>query len=84
MVSAWIYFTSLMLTCANIMLQMYFTVMYSDLKDDFINPIDLSRKLNWCLDHLPSQCTHVGLERQNDYVQHSYARLYNHLQRRIL
>ncbi|EPX70823.1 cornichon family protein [Schizosaccharomyces octosporus yFS286] len=57
MTSPWIYFTSLMMTCASIMLHMYFTVMYSDLKDDFINPIDLSRKLNYYV--IPEMMLHA-------------------------
>ncbi|EEB09528.1 cornichon family protein [Schizosaccharomyces japonicus yFS275] len=46
MLLTWMYFTVMLFSCVNIIMQMYFTVMYSDLKDDFINPIDLCKKVN--------------------------------------
>jgi hypothetical protein len=42
----WLYIIALLANAANLFLQVYFAVMYSDLEADYINPIDLCNKLN--------------------------------------
>ncbi|ODV91746.1 hypothetical protein CANCADRAFT_329 [Tortispora caseinolytica NRRL Y-17796] len=41
-----LYVFALVLNTASLFIQVFFTVMYSDLETDFINPIDLCNRLN--------------------------------------
>lgn len=43
---AWLYLLSVLLNAVNLFLQVFFTIMYSDLECDYINPIDLCNRLN--------------------------------------
>jgi len=43
---AWLYLLAVLLNAANLFLQVFFTIMYSDLECDYINPIDLCNRLN--------------------------------------
>ncbi len=37
---AWLYLFALLLNAVNLFMQVFFTIMYSDLECDYINPID--------------------------------------------
>jgi hypothetical protein len=43
----WVYLSAVFLNGANLFLQVFFAVMYSDLEADYINPVDLCNKLNF-------------------------------------
>ncbi|MCJ1312617.1 COPII-coated vesicle protein [Agyrium rufum] len=43
---AWLYLLAVLLNAVNLFLQVFFTIMYSDLECDYINPIDLTNRLN--------------------------------------
>jgi len=43
---AWLYLFSVIVNAVNLFMQVFFTIMYSDLECDYINPIDLCNKLN--------------------------------------
>jgi hypothetical protein len=43
---AWLYLLSVLVNAVNLFLQVFFTIMYSDLECDYINPIDLCNRLN--------------------------------------
>ncbi|WBW73354.1 cornichon family protein Erv14 [Schizosaccharomyces osmophilus] len=53
------YIASLMLNGANMLMQIYFIIMFSDLEMDYINPIDLCNKLNQYI--IPEILTHTGM-----------------------
>ncbi|VVT57608.1 uncharacterized protein SAPINGB_P005780 [Magnusiomyces paraingens] len=42
-----LYLLVVFMNAANLFFQVYFTVMYSDLESDFINPVDLCNRLNF-------------------------------------
>ncbi|CDO56543.1 similar to Saccharomyces cerevisiae YGL054C ERV14 Protein localized to COPII-coated vesicles [Geotrichum candidum] len=42
----WIYLLAVLLNATNLFFQVFFTILYSDLESDYINPIDLCNKLN--------------------------------------
>ncbi|KFY73357.1 hypothetical protein V499_06557 [Pseudogymnoascus sp. VKM F-103] len=43
---AWLYLLAVIINAVNLFLQVFFTIMYSDLECDYINPIDLCNRLN--------------------------------------
>ncbi|KAI7594815.1 hypothetical protein KC343_g17434, partial [Hortaea werneckii] len=43
---AWLFLLAVLLNAVNLFLQVFFTIMYSDLECDYINPIDLCNRLN--------------------------------------
>jgi hypothetical protein len=43
---SWLFLLSVLLNAVNLFLQVFFTIMYSDLECDYINPIDLCNRLN--------------------------------------
>ncbi|KAF3903920.1 hypothetical protein ABW21_db0202557 [Orbilia brochopaga] len=43
---AWLYLLAVLLNAVNLFMQVFFTIMYSDLECDYINPIDLCNRLN--------------------------------------
>ncbi|BFZ62499.1 COPII-coated vesicle protein [Saitoella coloradoensis] len=43
----WLFLFAVLVNAVNLFLQVFFTIMYSDLECDYINPIDLCNKLNW-------------------------------------
>ncbi|ODQ52205.1 cornichon [Saitoella complicata NRRL Y-17804] len=43
----WLFLFAVLINAVNLFLQVFFTIMYSDLECDYINPIDLCNKLNW-------------------------------------
>ncbi|PRT53752.1 ER-derived vesicles protein ERV14 [Wickerhamiella sorbophila] len=43
---AWLYLFVVLVNAVNLFMQVFFTIMYSDLEVDYINPIDLCNKLN--------------------------------------
>ncbi|KAK4153990.1 WD40-repeat-containing domain protein [Chaetomidium leptoderma] len=43
---AWLYLFAVVINAVNLFLQVFFTIMYSDLECDYINPIDLCNRLN--------------------------------------
>ncbi|RYP63116.1 hypothetical protein DL770_009456 [Monosporascus sp. CRB-9-2] len=43
---AWLYLFAVLINAVNLFLQVFFTIMYSDLECDYINPIDLCNRLN--------------------------------------
>jgi len=56
---SWLYLLAVLLNAANLFLQVFFTIMYSDLECDYINPIDLCNKLNNFI--LPEAVVHALL-----------------------
>lgn len=56
---AWIYILALVIDIASLFVQVYHTVLYSDLECDFINPIELCDKLNMYF--LPEAIVHAFL-----------------------
>lgn len=42
----WLYLAAVLLNAGNLFLQVFFSVMYSDLESDYINPVDLCNKVN--------------------------------------
>ncbi|AOA61328.1 COPII-coated vesicle protein [Komagataella phaffii CBS 7435] len=43
---SWLFILAVILNALNLFSQVYFTIMYSDLECDYINPIELCKKLN--------------------------------------
>ncbi|GAB7325781.1 hypothetical protein MBLNU13_g09871t2 [Cladosporium sp. NU13] len=43
---AWLFLLAVLINAVNLFLQVFFTIMYSDLECDYINPIDLCNRLN--------------------------------------
>ncbi|KAG7894073.1 hypothetical protein KL906_001442 [Ogataea polymorpha] len=43
---AWLFILAVIVNAINLFLQVFFTIMYSDLECDYINPIELCNKLN--------------------------------------
>ncbi|KAF4587578.1 ER-derived vesicles protein ERV14 [Ophiocordyceps camponoti-floridani] len=43
---AWLYLLAVLINAVNLFLQVFFTIMYSDLECDYINPIELCNRLN--------------------------------------
>lgn len=43
---SWLYLLAVLLNAVNLFMQVFFTIMYSDLECDYINPIDLCNRLN--------------------------------------
>ncbi|OWB63775.1 hypothetical protein B5S31_g4793 [[Candida] boidinii] len=43
---AWLFILAVLVNAVNLFLQVFFTIMYSDLECDYINPIELCNKLN--------------------------------------
>ncbi|ODV84697.1 hypothetical protein CANARDRAFT_200442 [[Candida] arabinofermentans NRRL YB-2248] len=43
---AWLFILSVVVNAINLFLQVFFTIMFSDLECDYINPIELCNKLN--------------------------------------
>ncbi|CAN6671829.1 ER-derived vesicles protein Erv14p [Trichomonascus vanleenenianus] len=43
---AWLYLFAVLVNAVNLFLQVFFSIMYSDLEVDYINPIDLCNRLN--------------------------------------
>lgn len=56
---SWLYLLAVLLNAANLFLQVFFTIMYSDLECDYINPIDLCNRLNTYI--LPEAAVHALL-----------------------
>ncbi|KAF8428194.1 putative ER-derived vesicles protein ERV14 [Tirmania nivea] len=56
---SWLYLLAVLLNAANLFLQVFFTIMYSDLECDYINPIDLCNRLNAYI--LPEAAVHAFL-----------------------
>lgn len=56
---SWLYLLAVLLNAANLFLQVFFTIMYSDLECDYINPIDLCNRLNTYI--LPEAAVHAIL-----------------------
>jgi len=56
---AWLYLFSVIVNAVNLFMQVFFTIMYSDLECDYINPIDLCNKLNMYI--VPEMGVHVFL-----------------------
>jgi len=56
---AWLYLFSVIVNAVNLFMQVFFTIMYSDLECDYINPIDLCNKLNIYI--VPEMGVHVFL-----------------------
>lgn len=56
---SWLYLLAVLLNAANLFLQVFFTIMYSDLECDYINPIDLCNRLNTYI--LPEAAVHAFL-----------------------
>ncbi|KTW30861.1 hypothetical protein T552_00572 [Pneumocystis carinii B80] len=55
--SAWLYLLTIITNSINLFIQVFFTIMYSDLECDYINPIDLCNKLNMYI--LPEAIIHA-------------------------
>jgi len=56
---AWLYLFAVLVNAGNLFIQVFFTIMYSDLECDYINPMDLTDKLNkWVW---PEAWLHWGL-----------------------
>jgi len=43
---AWLFLLAVLINAVNLFLQVFFTIMYSDLECDYINPIELCSRLN--------------------------------------
>ncbi|KND91353.1 ER-derived vesicles protein ERV14 [Tolypocladium ophioglossoides CBS 100239] len=43
---AWLFLLAVLINAVNLFLQVFFTIMYSDLECDYINPIELCNRLN--------------------------------------
>jgi len=68
---AWLYLFAVLINAVNLFLQVFFTIMYSDLECDYINPIDLCNRV--CLHPLRTSLsladsglssTHMSSQRQ--------------------
>ncbi|ODQ79387.1 hypothetical protein BABINDRAFT_161790 [Babjeviella inositovora NRRL Y-12698] len=53
---AWLFILAVIVNAANLFFQVFFTIMYSDLECDYINPIELCNKLNYYI--LPEAALH--------------------------
>ncbi|KAG7193225.1 COPII-coated vesicle protein [Scheffersomyces spartinae] len=59
MSEAWLFVFAVVVNAINLFSQVFFTIMYSDLESDYINPIELCSKLNpW---YLPEAGIHAFL-----------------------
>ncbi|BCR94330.1 cornichon family protein [Aspergillus luchuensis] len=56
---AWLYLLAVLINAVNLFLQVFFTIMYSDLECDYINPIDLCNRLNAYI--VPEAAVHAFL-----------------------
>ncbi|KAK7518893.1 cornichon protein-domain-containing protein [Phyllosticta paracitricarpa] len=56
---AWLYLLAVLTNAVNLFLQVFFTIMYSDLECDYINPIDLCNRLNTYI--IPEAAVHAFL-----------------------
>jgi len=56
---AWLYLFAVLVNAVNLFLQVFFTIMYSDLECDYINPIDLCNRLNTYI--IPEAAVHAFL-----------------------
>ncbi|KAH3668099.1 hypothetical protein OGAPHI_001853 [Ogataea philodendri] len=56
---AWLFILAVVVNAINLFLQVFFTIMYSDLECDYINPIELCNKLNNYI--VPEAAVHAGL-----------------------
>ncbi|KAF3918994.1 hypothetical protein ABW20_dc0109730 [Dactylellina cionopaga] len=56
---SWLYLLAVLLNAVNLFLQVFFTIMYSDLECDYINPIDLCNRLNSYI--IPEAAVHGSL-----------------------
>ncbi|KAI5809759.1 cornichon [Peziza echinospora] len=56
---SWLYLLAVLLNAANLFLQVFFTIMYSDLECDYINPIELCNRLNTYI--IPEAAVHAFL-----------------------
>lgn len=56
---AWLYILAVVVNAVNLFLQVFFTIMYSDLECDYINPIELCNKLNKYI--VPEACIQGAL-----------------------
>ncbi|CZT20384.1 probable ER-derived vesicles protein ERV14 [Ramularia collo-cygni] len=56
---AWLFLLAVLLNAVNLFLQVFFTIMYSDLECDYINPIDLCNRLNMYI--IPEAAVHAFL-----------------------
>ena len=56
---AWLFLFAILLNAVNLFTQVFFTIMYSDLECDYINPIDLCNKLN--IYFVPEMAVHMFL-----------------------
>ncbi|KIW80563.1 hypothetical protein Z517_07179 [Fonsecaea pedrosoi CBS 271.37] len=56
---AWLYLLAVLINAVNLFLQVFFTIMYSDLECDYINPIDLCNRLNTYI--VPEAAVHAFL-----------------------
>ncbi|ROT36364.1 cornichon [Sodiomyces alkalinus F11] len=56
---AWLYLFAVLINAVNLFLQVFFTIMYSDLECDYINPIDLCNRLNTYI--IPEAAVHAFL-----------------------
>ncbi|RMD43944.1 hypothetical protein DV735_g1234, partial [Chaetothyriales sp. CBS 134920] len=56
---AWLYLLAVLINAVNLFLQVFFTIMYSDLECDYINPIDLCNRLNTYI--VPEAAVHAVL-----------------------
>ncbi|RPA75784.1 cornichon [Ascobolus immersus RN42] len=56
---AWLYLLAVLINAVNLFLQVFFTIMYSDLECDYINPIDLCNRLNTYI--IPEAIVHAFL-----------------------
>ncbi|KAG9679571.1 putative ER-derived vesicles protein ERV14, partial [Aureobasidium melanogenum] len=56
---AWLYLIAVLINAVNLFLQVFFTIMYSDLECDYINPIDLCNRLNTYI--VPEAAVHAFL-----------------------
>ncbi|CAP62273.1 uncharacterized protein PODANS_5_12250 [Podospora anserina S mat+] len=54
---AWLYLFAVIINAVNLFLQVFFTIMYSDLECDYINPTDLCNRLNTYI--LPEFAVHA-------------------------
>ncbi|KAG6015354.1 COPII-coated vesicle protein [Claviceps lovelessii] len=56
---AWLYLLAVLINAVNLFLQVFFTIMYSDLECDYINPIELCNRLNAYI--VPEAAVHTFL-----------------------
>ncbi|AOW07030.1 cornichon [Yarrowia lipolytica] len=56
---AYTFIFAILISLVNLFLQVFFTIMYSDLECDYINPIDLCNRLNNYV--LPEAAAHAAL-----------------------